>query len=141
MTTIESAEPRTKGRLRAILLSTVLVSVIASVANAIVAVAGLAAGADPAVQGLTPPAYITFTVLGALIGAIGWSILSRASQGRRLLTVLVPTVLVLSLIPDVALAATVGVTAAVTLGIMHVVTVAVAVPVYRAFMPVGESVR
>ena len=58
---------------------------------------------------------------------------------------LVPVVLLLSLIPDVALAATAGsagvVTAAVALGIMHVVTVAVAVPVYRAFLPITPRKR
>jgi hypothetical protein len=145
MTTIDSTPSRTTGTTRGILLSTLLGGAVASVANAIVALAGLAAGADPAVQGLTPPAYITLSVLGVLVGAIGWTVVSRARSAKRILTVLVPLMLVLSLIPDVLLAVTAGsgavVTAAVTLGIMHVVTVAVAVPVYNAFLPIRSNDR
>lgn len=145
MTTIDTTPTRTSGRLRGILLATLSGAVVASIANAIVATAALAAGADPAIQGLTPPAYITFTILGVLVGAIGWTVVGRARAGKRILTVLVPVVLLLSLIPDVALAVTAGsagvVTAAVALGIMHVVTVAVAVPVYRAFLPLTPRER
>jgi hypothetical protein len=52
----------------------------------------------------------------------------------------VPTVLVLSLIPDVALLVTgampgTTVTAVVTLMVMHVVTAAIAVTAYRRTMP------
>ena len=145
MTTIDSASARTEGTTRGIILSTLLGGAVASVANAIVAFAGLAAGADPAIQGLTPPAYITLSVLGVLAGAIGWNVIRRARSAGRILAVLVPVMLVLSLIPDVLLAVSSGdgavVTAAVTLGIMHVVTVAVAVPIYRAFLPIRNADR
>ena len=142
MTTIDSTAPASKGSVRGVLLSTLIAGVVASVANAIVAWAGLAAGADPAVMGLTPGAYVTFSVLGVLVGAIGWALIRRAPKARTILTVLVPVVLLLSLIPDVALAVTGGTaaatTAAVTLGIMHVVTAAIAVPVYRVFLPLED---
>jgi len=138
MTMTESTPRTANGRLRGVLLSTLVGGVIASIANAIVAFAGLAAGADPALPGLTPGAYITFTIVGILIGAIGWALIGRARAAKRILAVLVPVVLVLSLIPDVAIAAsgtTAAMTAGITLGIMHLVTVAVAIPVYRVFLP------
>ena len=142
MTTTEPALRVASLPVRGILLSTVLGGVVASIANAIVAFAGLSAGADPALPGLTPPAFITLSVVGVLVAAIGWTVVGRARSAKRILTVLVPVLLVVSLIPDVALALTATsaatVTAAVTLGIMHVVTVAVAVPVFRTFLPLAE---
>ncbi len=139
MTTTESAPRVASLPVRGVLLSTVLGGAVASIANAIVAFAGLSAGADPSLPGLTPPAFITLSVLGVLVAAIGWTIVGRARSAKRILTVLVPVLLIVSLIPDVALALTATsaavVTAAVTLGIMHVVTVAVAVPVFRTFLP------
>ncbi len=143
MTTTESAPRVASLPVRGILLSAVLGGAVASIANAIVAFAGLSAGADPALPGLTPPAFITLSVIGVLGGAIGWTVVSRTRTAKRNLTVLVPGVLGLSLIPNVLLAVTAGtaavVTAAVTLGIMHVVTVVVAVPVYREFLPLPRS--
>jgi hypothetical protein len=140
-----SADPVSEGvvrPVRGILLSTVLGGAVASAANAIVAFAGLAPGADPTLPGLTPPAFITLSILGVLVAAIGWTVVGRARSAKRILTVLVPTLLALSLLPDIALALTASsaavVTAAVTLGIMHVVTVAVAVPVYRTFLPLPK---
>ena len=143
MTTTTESAPRVASLpVRGILLSTVLGGAVASIANAIVAFAGLSAGADPALPGLTPPAFITLSVVGVLVAAIGWTVVGRARSAKRILTVLVPVLLVVSLIPDVALALTATsaavVTAAVTLGIMHVVTVAVAVPVFRAFLPLAK---
>ncbi|PZE64260.1 hypothetical protein DEI81_10975 [Curtobacterium sp. MCBD17_013] len=140
MSTIDTTTRR-PSRLRGVLVATVLAAVIGSIANAIIAVSALAAGADPAVQGLTPPAYITFTVVGVLIGAIGWALISRARSAGRVLAILVPVVLVLSLIPDVLLAVSGGsaaMTAGVALGIMHLVTTAIAVPIYRVFLPIAR---
>lgn len=133
--------PRTGGRVRGVLLSTLIAGAIASALNAVVALVSLAAGADPAVQGLTPGAYITFTVVGVLVGAIGWTLISRARSARRILAVLVPVVLLVSLIPDAALALAGGsaaLIAGIGLGVMHVVTVAVAVPVYRKLLPLDR---
>ena len=135
--------PRTRGTARGIALSTLIAGIIASILNAVVAIVALMLGADSAVQGLTPGAYVTFTIVGVLIGAIGWALIRRTRSAKRVLSVLVPVVLVLSLIPDVALAAAGGsaaLIAGIALGVMHVVTVAVAVPVYRAFLPLPAAV-
>jgi hypothetical protein len=141
MTTTESTSRSATGRFRGVLLSTLVGGAIASIANAIVAFAGLAAGADPALPGLTPAAFITFTVAGILIGAIGWALIRRTRAAKRILAVLVPVVLALSLIPDIAIAGTgtsAATTAGITLGVMHLVTVAVAIPVYRTFLPLAR---
>ena len=142
MTTTATSQPHRTRRVRGVLLSTLVGGVIASVVNALVALVALAAGADPSTQGLTPPAYITFTIVGVLVGAIGWMLIGRARSAGRILAVLVPVVVLVSLIPDIALALGAtnsgGVTAAVALGIMHVVTAAVAVPVYRVFLPLAK---
>jgi len=92
-------------------------------------------------QPLTLPAYGTFTVIGAVLGAIGWHLIAtRSRRATRLLTWLVPTFLVLSLIPDVLLltgdsqpgTTTAGVVALV---LMHFGVAAAAVPAYRRFIP------
>lgn len=143
ISSIDSTPPPAKAGTGRIVLATVLAAVFASVANGLVALAGVAAGADPATTGLTPPAYITFTVLGVLVGAIGWRLVGRARAAKRILLVLVPLVLVLSLIPDLLLWLTAGEpaarTAAVTLGVMHVATAAVAIPIYLRVLPLRRE--
>jgi Family of unknown function (DUF6069) len=91
---------------------------------------------------LQPPAYGTFTLIGAIVGAVGWHlIVSRARNAPGVLRVLVPTVLVLSLIPDVLLLvnrdAQPGITTAgvVALMFMHLGVAAAAVPAYLRFIP------
>jgi len=90
---------------------------------------------------LTVPEFATLTVLGAIIGAIGWRrIATRSRQATRTLTVLVPAVLVLSLIPDTALLVSKsqpGTTTAgvLTLMLMHFGVALAAVPAYRRFIP------
>ncbi len=92
-------------------------------------------------QQLTLPVYGFLTVVGAIAGAIGWHlVVARSGNASGALRVLVPTVLVLSLIPDVLLLAsgsqpgttTVGV---VALMLMHVGVAVAAVPAYRRFIP------
>ena len=90
---------------------------------------------------LTPGPIALWTVIGVLVGAAGWRlIVNRSARSGAVLRALVPTVLVLSLIPDVALlvtGATPGTTVAgvVSLMVMHVVTAAIAVTAYRRTMP------
>ena len=92
-------------------------------------------------QQLTLPVYGTLTVVGVLIGAIGWRlIVNRSRNAGRLLSRLVPTVLVLSLIPDVLLLVSdsqpgTTVSGVVALMLMHLGIAAAAVPAYRRFMP------
>ena len=88
------------------------------------------------------PTYGTLTVIGAIIGAIGWHLIAtRSRNATRLLRTLVPTVLVLSLIPDLLLLAAAdsvpGTTTAgvVALMLMHFGVAAAALPAYRRFTP------
>ena len=93
-------------------------------------------------QQLTLPVYGMLTVIGAIIGAIGWHLIAtRSRNATRLLSWLVPAVLVLSLIPDVMLLAdkssqpgttTAGV---IALMLMHFGVAAAAVPAFRRFIP------
>ena len=92
-------------------------------------------------QQLTLPVYGFLTVVGAIAGAVGWHLVAaRSSNASGVLRVLVPTVLVLSLIPDVMLLVSgsqPGTTTAgvVALMLMHVGVAAAAVPAYRRFIP------
>ena len=128
----------TGSAVRAVATATLVASVLAVPANAMVSLAAQAAGADPTVvEGLAIYAYGTFTVIGVLAGAIGWAVIrTRASQPTRLLSWLVPTVVAVSLIPNVLMGVSTGWLGAGALGLMHVVVALVAVPVYRRFLPV-----
>ena len=92
-------------------------------------------------QQLTLPVYGFLTVVGAIAGAIGWHLVAtRSRNAAGVLRVLVPTVLVLSFIPDVLLLVTdsqPGTTTAgvVALMLMHVGVAVAAVPAYRRFIP------
>ena len=119
--------------------------VVAGLANTVVALAAVAAGAPSTYGPLTAPAYLTFTTVGVLVGYLGWRIVRRSvPRPARVLRVLVPVVLVLSWIPDVLLAALqfipgTTLTGALALGLMHAVVVAVAVPVYARIAPVAAG--
>jgi hypothetical protein len=116
--------------------------VIAAVTNVVISVIvrGPLGARDDFVP-LTPGPVVMWTILGAIIGAVGWRlIVNTSARSRALLTTLVPTVLVLSLIPDVALLATDSVPGQTTAGVvalmvMHVVTAVIAVTAYRTAMP------
>jgi uncharacterized protein DUF6069 len=92
-------------------------------------------------QPLTVPVYATLTVIGAIIGAIGWRLIAtRSRRATRLLTVLVPVVLVLSLFPDTVLLITKSQPGTTTAGVlslmlMHFGVAAAALPAYRRFIP------
>ncbi|MCX4763284.1 DUF6069 family protein [Streptomyces sp. NBC_01275] len=97
----------------------------------------LAAGASDDFQPLWPSSYLPLTVLGVLAGAIGRQIVrGRADDPEAALRWLVPTVVTLSLVPDIAVGvensapgASWGGVAALIL--MHLAVAAVAVPAYR----------
>lgn len=109
---------------------------VAIAVNAIVAALAIAAGAPASYGPLTFPAFTLFTVLGMVAGWAGWRIVQRrARDPRRVLSILVPVVAVLSFVPDVLLLALrfipgTTVPAVIALMAMHVVVVAVAVPSY-----------
>ena len=113
------------------------------VINSVIALAGRALFDVPAeFQQLTLPVYGMLTVIGAIIGAVGWHLIAtRARNATRLLSWLVPTVLVLSLLADLPLlmdkSSMPGTTTAgvLALMLMHFGVAAAAVPAYRKFIP------
>ncbi len=117
--------------------------VTAAVLNVIVsAVARGAFDASDDFAPLTPGPIVMWTILGAIIGAVGWrAIVNKKADSKALLNKLVPTVLVLSLLPDVALlaggdaVAGHSTDAVVALMVMHVLTAAIVVTGYRRSMP------
>lgn len=125
------------GLLAAALASSIVEAAIAAVARA--------AGASDDFQPLQAAVFIFFTVMGLVIGAIGWSIVRRSSKDpESLLRKLVPAVVVVSFIPDLAMlvsdytphADAVGV---VALLVMHVVVAVAAVFTFRTILPLGAA--
>ena len=127
--------------------STAIAAVIGAIGgfviNSLIALIARSAFDVPAeFQPLTPGVYGFLTVVGAVIGAIGWHlIVTRSRNASGLLRILVPVVLLLSLIPDVMLlldksqqpgTTTAGV---IALMLMHFGVAAAAVPAYRRFIP------
>jgi hypothetical protein len=80
--------------------------------------------------GLSPAAYLPATVVGVLLGAVGWTLLARWAP--KALRVVVPVVLVLTWIPDLLLL-TAGATAANVVGLMlmHLVVATAVVAAMR----------
>lgn len=103
VSTTVSTSTGTLARVRTIVILVLAVLAVA-VATAIVAVAALALGADPTFVPLQPMVYLSFAIPGVLGAIAGWAFVVRfLRQSARALTVLVPVLLALSLIPDVAL--------------------------------------
>ncbi|MFF4507019.1 DUF6069 family protein [Streptomyces sp. NPDC001401] len=76
-----------------------------------------------------------------LAGSAGWALVRRLSRDpERLLRRLVPSVVVLSFVPDLFEFDEGKVTGVVALLLMHVAVAAIAVPTYRRVMPLS-SVR
>jgi hypothetical protein len=134
-----SAAP--SARSRTILVLTAA-GVIGVAANALIATAALAAGASASFSPLLVFVFGPFTVLGLLAAYAGWRIIrSRAARPAALLRTLVPVLTVLSFVPDTVLALTgfipgTSLTAVVGLALMHLVVVAIAVPVSARLAPV-----
>jgi hypothetical protein len=117
-------------------------AIVAVAANAVIAMAALAAGANSAFSPLLVFVYGPFTVIGLLAAYAGWRIVrSRARNPRRALLVLVPVLTVLSFIPDTFLAIRgfipgTSLTGVIALMLMHLVVVAIAVPLCARLAPV-----
>ncbi|MFJ5692834.1 DUF6069 family protein [Arthrobacter sp. NPDC093125] len=105
-------------------------------ANAVIALAARIAGVPGNFQPLNPPSYTFLTVFGVLLGALGWAVTRAVSKNpRKLLSWLVPVVVLASCIPDLFLleqGSAAGVLAAV---LMHVAPAVIAVPVYKRLLP------
>ena len=99
--TTQSMPAVSRGRTLALVA---LAAVASAVATSLVALATLALGADPTFAPLQPPAFLTFAIAGTLAALAGWVLVVRfVPRSARLLRVLVPVLLAVSLIPDVAL--------------------------------------
>jgi hypothetical protein len=111
---------------------------VSSVINAVIAVTALAIGAPDDFQPLKPGSYIFLTTLGVLIGAGGWALVRKASKApEALVRWLVPTVVVVSFVPDFLLWNAGGATGVIALLLMHVTVAAIAVTAYRKVMPLA----
>jgi Family of unknown function (DUF6069) len=126
-----------------ILLATGVAALAGLAGCAIIAIVARAAGVPGSFTPLVT--FPAFVVIGVVAGAIGWNQVRQRSAGpRHLLARLVPAVLLLSFIPDLA----VGVTRALphttwggvaALMLMHLVVTASAVASYRRFLPVRAA--
>ncbi len=130
-----SAHPSARG----VVIAAVLAALTAAVANSLIRIAALTAGAEPSVGGMNEGAVLSLTVGGAVVGAVGWWFFVRFSRSsRRVLSILVPVVFVLSLGPLLAGGLAAGTpatwTAMIGLAIMHLVTIVLAVLLYRRFI-------
>lgn len=128
---------------RSIALAALATAAVVSLANLAVASISLALG-TPSVLQLTPGPYITFSVVAGVVGAIGWALIrDRARNPRRLLGILATVTLVASLLPLIALGASVvpdlGWAPIITLALMHVVSVGVAVATLAVLLPVSTG--
>jgi hypothetical protein len=128
---------------RGFALAVLTIAIGAGLLNTLISLAGRELGADAGVvPGLTPPVYLTFTVIGAVVGTSGWTIVRRrATDPARVLSWLVPLVIVVSLIPDAAIAVTSDAVGGIALGCMHLAVLAVALPAFRRFLPLTTTAR
>jgi hypothetical protein len=119
-------------------------AVVAVAVNALIAVIAHGFGASDEFQPLQFGAYAFLTVAGILIAAAGWAAIRRwTKRPSAVLRWLVPAVLVVSFVPDLALLgsdAQPGTSgfAVVALIVMHINVAAVAVPVFRRVLPLPD---
>ncbi|MGP3536382.1 DUF6069 family protein [Microbacterium sp. RD1] len=115
--------------------------VASAIFTSALAFAALALGADAAFIPLQPGPYLTFGIAGFLVGLAGWVLVVRfARRSARVLRVLVPVLVLLTLVPDVVLLLTgflpgttgIGVAA---LMLMHVLVAATAVFIGQRISP------
>lgn len=111
--------------------------VVASLADAVLALLALAAGAPDDFQPLKPGSYVFLTAVGVIAGAVGWAVVRTMSKDPEALRWLVPAVVVVSFVPDFQLFGDGGATGVAALLLMHVVVAAVAVFAYRKVMPLS----
>ncbi|MFD5827131.1 DUF6069 family protein [Lentzea sp. NPDC060358] len=117
------------------LLGAAVVSIAVNALIALVAGKIIPAGADR--KGLALAEYAPATVIGILLGTLGWYLVRRfVADPRRVLRVLVPVVVVLSWIPDLGIMAG-GATLVNSLALilMHLVVAAATVPTLSRVLP------
>jgi hypothetical protein len=126
-------------RLRRIAAAAAAAAIGSAIAAVLVGVIGQAAGA-PSVKELSAGGLATLAVAGVVIATLAWAWIGSRVDGRRLLSVLVPAVLVLSFIPDIALGLT-GTTwsAVATLMTAHAAVFAVTIPALIHWLPPRDT--
>ena len=132
--------PQSDTSLARVALGVAAAAVIAIALNTGVALGTLALEQGGTNTGLNLAAYGSLTVIGVLAGTIGWAAIRRyAARARATLRVVVPVVVVLTFIPDLALlisGAADGINVAGLL-VMHVVVAAVTVSVVSRVLPLA----
>ena len=122
-------------------LAVVAAVVVGALGTTVSAAIAHAAGVSHSFSPLHPGTYIAFIVLGVLGGAVGWQVIRvKSRQPARLLRTLVPVVVGLSFIPDIALGITGGFHATwggvIALMAAHVVVAIAAVTSFATLLPV-----
>jgi len=119
--------------------------VVGTLGTTVIAAIAHAAGVSHYFSPLQPGTYIAFIVLGVFGGALGWQLIrTRARQPAKLLRTLVPVVVSLSFVPDIAIGITGGFQATwggvIALMAAHVVVAIAAVTSFATLLPVdGRS--
>lgn len=137
MSAVPHAVPARRGPL--VVVGGVLAAIVlASLVDAVFAVAALAAGAPDDFRPLMPGAYIFLTTVGVVAGAIGWAVVRKVSANpEALVRWLAPVLVVVSFIPDFLLFGEGGVAGVLALLAMHVAVAVIAVIAYRKVMPLS----
>ncbi|GAB2979090.1 hypothetical protein GCM10023080_050640 [Streptomyces pseudoechinosporeus] len=119
----------------------IVVIVLSSLMNAVIAVLAHEMGAPEDFEPLKPSSYTFLTALGVVLGALGWAIVRKVSRNpEELVRWLAPAVVLISFVPDFFLLDEGEVTGVVALLVMHAVVAVIAVITYRKVMPLN-SVR
>ncbi len=120
----------------------VIAAAIAIVADVIIAAVAHAAGASSQFKPLLVSSFAPLTIVGLVVAAIAWTtIRARATNPWRILRALIPGVVLVSLVPDIA----VGVSksqahttwgAVVALMVMHLAVSAAGVGTFWILLPI-----
>jgi hypothetical protein len=138
-TIIASSATSTRVRSAAVLAAGAIIAILL---NAIIAFFAHQVGASADFSPLMFFVYAPFTVVGLFAAYVGWRVVRRrARHPVSVLRVLVPVLTVFSFAPDAILALTgfipgASLTAVGALGLMHLVVVAIAVPICARLAPV-----
>ncbi len=124
----------------------VLSAAIASIVlSAVIAAIAHGAGASHSFKALDIATYTPFIVIGLLAGATAWNIIrNRSAEPVRLLTWLAPTVVAISLVPDIVVGTTGSLTGTSWGGVlalmgMHLVVAVCGVVSSRIFLPLTSG--
>ena len=111
-----------------------LAAVAAAVLNTAIGFTASALDKGGIGMGLSPAMYLPATVVGILVGALGWTLIAR--RAPKALAAVVPAVLALTWIPDLLLLTT-GATIANVVGLMlmHLVIAVAVVTALRTSSP------